>query len=56
MTRMKVLSTAEAARRSGFSSRTIARWCREQAVPATKVGRVWRINEATFHLFIGAKR
>lgn len=47
MTKMKLLTTAEVGKRLGFSSRTIARWCREGEFGggARKVGRVWRIEE-----------
>lgn len=46
MTKMKLLTTAEAAKELGFSPRTIARWCRKGDFGgyAHKVGRVWRIE------------
>jgi excisionase family DNA binding protein len=45
MTVPKLLTTAEVGQLTGFSSRTIARWCREGKVPAQKVGRVWRVHK-----------
>lgn len=42
-TKMKLLSTNDAARYTGFKPRTIAKWCREGKIAATKLGRVWRI-------------
>lgn len=41
--KMKLLSTNDAARYTGFKPRTIAKWCREGKIAATKLGRVWRI-------------
>lgn len=52
MTQMKLLSTNEAARMTGLTSRTISRWCRDGKISAHKLGRVWRIDEAVLRRFV----
>ena len=55
MTKMKLLSTAEVARQTGFSPRTIARWCRDGKMDgAVKVGRVWRVPDRTLKWWLMA--
>lgn len=51
MTQMKLLTVSEAARQTGFKPRTIARWCREGKLDATKVGRVWRIEQGKLNFY-----
>jgi excisionase family DNA binding protein len=45
-TKIQLLTTTEVADLTGFSSRTIARWCRQGEFLefAFKVGRVWRVD------------
>jgi excisionase family DNA binding protein len=50
------MSTQEAARRLGITTRTLYRFVDEGALPAYKMGRVFRLKQADVDAFIEASR
>ena len=50
------LSTQEAARRLGVTTRTLYRFVDEGLIPAYKMGRVFRLKQADIDAFIEASR
>lgn len=50
------MSTQEAARRLGITTRTLYRFVDEGALPAYKMGRVFRLKQSDVDTFIEASR
>ena len=50
------MSTQEAARRLGITTRTLYRFVDEGALPAYKMGRVFRLKQADVDAFIESSR
>lgn len=47
------LTVRQVAERVGVSTDTVARWCRQRRLPATKPGRDWRIEPAGVEALLG---
>ena len=48
----RIVSLAEAARRSGRNPEVLRRWCIDGRIPAMRIGRAWAITEETLALLI----
>src|ERR671911_150279 len=48
----RLLSTEEVAEYLGVGQATVYRWCREESLPAVKIGRRWRVRRSALEEFV----
>ena len=47
-----LLNTEEVAEYLGVGQATVYRWCREESLPAVKIGRRWRVRRSALEEFV----
>src|SRR5215210_2616877 len=47
-----LLSTEEVAEYLGVGQATVYRWCRDESLPAVKIGRRWRVRRSALEEFV----
>jgi excisionase family DNA binding protein len=48
----RLLSTEEVAEYLGVGQATVYRWCRDENLPAVKIGRRWRVRRSALEEFV----
>src|SRR5919107_5934658 len=48
----RLLSTEEVAGYLGVGQATVYRWCRDESLPAVKIGRRWRVRRSALEEFV----
>jgi excisionase family DNA binding protein len=48
----RLLSTEEVAEYLGLGQATVYRWCRDESLPAVKIGRRWRVRRSALEEFV----